>query len=344
MKTNRTLALVVVLLALVALVLYLRRGEGTLKEELSDFAVPDTGAITRVFIASKSGQEVTLEKQHPGRWIVNGTSRANNDMVNTLLETLHSMDVRSPVAKAAYNNVMKKMAATAVKVEIYRGEGDNKVFYVGHETQDQYGTFMYLEKSSVPFVVHIPGFDGYLTPRFSPVAGSWVPNVVFDHGTAEIARLHCDNRAEPASSFEIRAEGDGFVVAASPGGEPVEGVSQNKVNSYLEYFGKLYYEFTAKDLPDEKLDSIRATEPFLVMTLDSRDGGHRTARMFRMPRQKSDEELLEMGIVNNKPYDTDRFYVQIDDDARMHAAQYYVFGKLFIRPASLMDNGPAGGS
>jgi hypothetical protein len=238
---------------------------------------------------------------------------------------------------------MKKMAASAVKVEVYQGERPAKIFYVGHETQDQYGTFMYIEGSSVPFVVHIPGFDGYLTTRFSPAAADWIPHVVFAYDVNEIARIYSDNRAEPGSSFEIRRAGDRFVVSATPGGTPLEGISQNKVASYLGFFGKLYYEFTAKDLPDEKLDSIRRAGPFLVMTLETVAGEKRVARMYRMPLQKDPQDLLDMGIVNTKPYDTDRFYVRLDDEKRMHAAQYYVFGKLFIRPASLMETEPLQG-
>lgn len=342
MKTNKWLALLVVALAGVAAFFYLGNRNSTLRRELSDFAVQDTAAIDRIFLADKMGNHVTLEKERPGRWIVDGKARAKNDMVNTLLATITQIDVRSPVAKAAFNNVMKKMAATSVKTEIYAGGKKIKTYYVGHETQDQYGTFMYLEHSSVPFVMHIPGFDGYLTSRYDAVAQDWVPNVVFDYAPEEIEELTSDNREAPSMSFTLRRNGTGgYDLFAGTPQAPLDSVSDDKVQQYLGYFGFLNYEFTAKGLPDERLDSIRQSSPFLVLTVKGR-GTERRASLYRMPLRRSKEDLVDMGIMNDKPYDTDRLYVRLDDDTTMHAAQYYSFGKLFIRPEGLLRTPPAG--
>ena len=338
MKTNKMLVVIVVLLAVVAGVFYLRKDSGTIKQALSDFAVADTASIDKVFLADKSNNRVTLVKERPGRWIVNGESRAKNDMVNTLLETMKLMDVRSPVAKAAFNNVMKKMAATSVKVEIYVDGQPLKTFYVGHETQDQYGTFMYLENSSMPFVLHIPGFDGYLTTRFSAIVKDWVPNAVFNYDVEEITKLVSHNSEQPEHSFEISLKEAGvFALKPFSSDSAIENASQNKIISYLEYFDNLNYEFTAKNLPHKNLDSIRESTPFLVLHILLTSGKERVASMYRMPLRTPKEDLLDVGIVNTKSYDTDRLYVRIDDRLEMHAAQYYVFGKLFIKPVSLME-------
>jgi hypothetical protein len=45
---------------------------------------------------------------------------------------------------------MKAIAAKGIKVEIYTAEGLSKTIYVGGPTQDQLGTFMYLENSDSP--------------------------------------------------------------------------------------------------------------------------------------------------------------------------------------------------
>jgi hypothetical protein len=329
----------VAILAVVAAFFYFGRKPGTLDRALSDFAVEDTAAVDRIFLADKMGHRVTLTKEKPGRWIVNGKARARNDMVNTLLETIRRVDVRSPVAKAAFNNVMKKMAATSVKVEIYAGGRPVKTYYVGHETQDQLGTFMYLEHSSVPFVMHIPGFEGYLTTRYAAAEEDWIPRTVFDFEMAEIEELVNEDYETPGASFAIRRDpAGGFALFAPPGGARVQGAVPDRILQYLEQFSALYYEFTAKNFPQESLDSIRAAGPFREIRVRGA-GRSRRATLYRMPQRRSLEELLDMGIVSDKPYDTDRFYVVLDGGEAMHAAQYYGFGKLFVGPRAFLPPG-----
>ena len=68
--------------------------------------------------------------------------------------------MRSPVPKAAFNNVIKQIATSGTKVEIYQGKDKpSKTYYIGGATLDHQGTYMILEtegvKSSVPFIMYI---------------------------------------------------------------------------------------------------------------------------------------------------------------------------------------------
>ncbi len=339
MKAIRVLILTVVLLLFIAGYFYFKNETGTLQKELSDFAVEDTASVTKIFLADKTGNSVTLEREKPGRWTANKNHRANQNMMGTLLQTLRSMEVRSPVAKAAFNNVLKQMAATAIKVEIYQNGNLSKTFYVGHQTQDHLGTYMYLQHSSVPFVMHIPGFDGFLTTRFIAKESEWILKTVFDYEVSEIAELNFDNKENPESSFAIQKVNENeFLLFSFPERKLIENASDEKIISYLTQYSNLNYEYVSANLPAEKIDSIKATSPFLVIAIKDQNQDFRSVKFFRKSRTRSAEELLDAGIFSSKPYDSDRFYIQINDGKNLYACQYYGFGKLFVKPESFLVN------
>src|SRR5687768_16551973 len=107
MKKNRLLFVVVLLLAGITLFLFFKNRQGTISEALRDFGVKDTGAVVKIFLANKSGQQTLLEKQKSGEWIMNGKAMARPDAVETLLATMHDIEVRSTVGKSAYTTVIK---------------------------------------------------------------------------------------------------------------------------------------------------------------------------------------------------------------------------------------------
>ena len=64
------------------------------------------------------------------------------------------------------------MTARALKVELYAGDELVKQYYVGYETEDSEGTYMLLtdlesgKNYDQPYACFIPGFKGFLNPRF----------------------------------------------------------------------------------------------------------------------------------------------------------------------------------
>jgi len=150
MKRNTILlTLVVIALGVLAVVLVSKNGSGTLKPELKDFAVQDTASIDKIFMVKKSNDQVMLTKED-GSWIVNDTYPVREEAISLLLKTIQRVRVKAPVSKSAQDYVLKMMATRNTKVEIYSKEKLIKTYYVGGPTQDQVGTFMMLEGSSVP--------------------------------------------------------------------------------------------------------------------------------------------------------------------------------------------------
>ena len=181
MKKNRVTLIIALILLIAAGALFVTNSYTTLRKGSSDFAIEDTASVTKIFIADKNNNEVTLNRLTQGSWLVDGKYTAQQAKISSFLKTLMDLEVRSPVPMVARNNVITRMAVIAKKIEIYQvtprinifnrirlfpREKLTKVYYVGDVTQDNQGTFMLMEGAEEPYIVHIPGFRGFVSTRY----------------------------------------------------------------------------------------------------------------------------------------------------------------------------------
>lgn len=339
MKRNLWLLILVLCMAALAAWFLMNRGSGTIRGELRDFAVKDTGSVVKIFIADKKGNQVLLERQQGAGWLLNGKQTARPDGVRLLLATLHDIEVRSPVARAAYNNVIRTIAGHGIKVELYNSNGLLKTIYVGGPTQDQYGTFMYLENSSAPFIVHIPGFEGYLTPRFIVNADDWMIRKVIHLTQKQLRRLHVTDRSRPGYTFTIaRTDEDEFSLL-DENNQPVSGVSRDKIISYLQFYEFLNYEFTEKTLTAAQADSLRQTTPFRTIVVEETGGQSTRVDLWRRPQTSSTVHKSDPAGVPFS-YDIDRMNATLNGDTTLLVVQYFSFEKLFRSPGNFISGQP----
>ena len=64
---------------------------------------------------------------------------------------------------------------------------------------------MILENSSEPYVVSIPGFNGYLSSRFSCEENDWKDKIIFNYDKNEIESVHLNYR-DTIHSFKIYSD------------------------------------------------------------------------------------------------------------------------------------------
>jgi len=336
MKKNSIFLLLFLILAAAAAWLIYSRTSGTISKELRDFAVKDTASVVKIFMADKTGQQVTLEKVDATDWTLNGEFPARPDAIKTLLQTMHDIEVRSPVGKSGYNNVIKNIAAKGIKVEVYTPEGLLKTYYVGGASQDQTGTFMYLENSTVPFVLHIPGFDGYLTPRYIVKAEDWKIKNVFRLKQGQLKSLKVVDRERQGYEFTILNDGAGAFTILDDQNNLVPEVSQDKVISYLQFYGMVNYEMTEKALNTFQRDSLTATEPFRTIELTDVAGKTSFINLWRRPQLSTTTNRANSEGIPYA-YDIDRMTARIGNDTTLLVVQYYSFEKLFRSPSDFLN-------
>ncbi len=343
-KKIRIAALSVLLLSGIAFWVMTRDQSGTIRKELFDFAVSDTGSITKIYMVNTGGNQLTLEKNDAGVWMVNNKFKARGDAMKNLLECMKDMQVRAPVAKSAVENVSKQLATSSTKVEIYQNDKLAKMYYVGSDTQDGLGTFMLLtdpetgENSTLPFIMFIPGFNGFLSIRYFMDEDLWRDRTVFAFYPDQIESVKVDYTNLPDSSFTISLTNSNSISLANSKGDPISNFDTAKVKQYLNYYANIQYESLKNDLRQSFKDSVLANGAVHVITLKDRSGKAHVVKTFSKPADPG-----KLDPVTGKPLteDMERMFALFNEDKDLALIQYYVFGKLFPSPAYFKKIGPA---
>jgi hypothetical protein len=334
--------IIVTLVVLVGLSIYIYRSKskpGTTDTDSRNFGYKDTAAITRIFIADKEGNTSDLERTIKG-WIVNKKYSCRSEAVLNLLEVIKLAEVKMPVQKTLRETVIKYMATQAIKVEIYSGSELVKQYYVGHETADSEGSYMLLtdpengKNYDDPFVCFIPGFKGFLLPRFIVNENEWRDRIVMNYIPPQLKQVSVQNVEFPAdSSFSIDLAGNN--VFKLKNGKGVEiALDDSKVKQYLVYLQNISYEVLLTGKNKKLQDSLLKVKPYSTITITTTDSKVEKYNFYR--KQFLGDINPEHGV--SYDYDPDRLYMSFDNDQEWALGQYFVFGKLLVTSNYFVPN------
>lgn len=312
---NRRLLLALfLLLAGVAFWLYRTNTGSTISGPLTDFAVADTSSVDRIFIAEMNGHTADLKRTGPGTWTVNGMP-ANPKNVQLLLKTFLRVEVRTPVPKASEANVLKVMSSGAKKVEIYMGDDvPAKIWYVGHATQDHYGTYMLLEipgkgKSSVPFVMAMSGFSGFLTTRFHTGIDDWRSTEVLDYpDLTAIRRVTVSNNTRPTDGWTVTYDG-GNALGLLTNDKVAVAMDSSAVKDLMLTLRDQHFEYFERKISKAERDSVMASTPSHVLEIAKADGAVQRIPFWKKKPYKEERNMDGQLLVE----DTDRQWALLDD-------------------------------
>ncbi|MFM8431193.1 MAG: DUF4340 domain-containing protein, partial [Bacteroidota bacterium] len=279
-----------------------------------------------------------IKRVDQGEWVVNDSLPANRETLKRLLQVIHSVEVKSRVAKTAYNNVVGDLAATAIKVEIYTDGNDEpeKTYYVGGHTQDALGTFMILEDSKMPFVTEIPGFNGYLTPWYPTRLEDWMRNMVFDIGTEDFRSISIEYPAFADRSFSLSKKDTLFTLNRLSSEANTEArIPKTMAMNYLVHLKGLPYLQEARMLGAQERDSVSKTIPLAIVTVTSTSGASTSVSLHPMP--VSDRSLVKEDD-SGKPleFDLDHMYCRIPRQPYWVIVQHYTFDPVLQRYDELL--------
>ncbi len=305
--------------------LVIRKPLRTYSGDGTDFAIEDTGSITKVFIADARKATVLLTKQANGNWMVDNKIFADLTKVNLLLQTMHDVKMRNPLGENQYNTVIKDLTAAGIKVEFYKGNDLIKTIYVGQATLDQSGTFMMIDGAKTPFVAHIPGFVGYLTPRFPTNPVKWKTKLIFDADANDIANVSVSYPITPQQSFTIDnttaapvlKDGSGNIIQADV----------NFIKYYLGSFKQLYAEAYDDNFTAAQHDSIANGDAYCIIKLTDKAGVDQSLKLHikgvdLKTKSRYDDNGVEL------TFDTDKYFGFVNNDNNMMYIQNYNFGRV----------------
>lgn len=305
------------------------RKDSPFPQEEAGFRIKDTGRIGKIYLVRTDGESLLLERTAEG-WLLNNRYKALNSPVSHLLGTIAKQDARAPVPEASHNSIIKTMAGSSIKVELYDRKGTKmKIFYVGSDAYNYAGTYMLIEGASKPYLVGIPGFEGSISATYNTDFDNWRDRTVFDIRPEDIQSIAVEYPEYPLNSFTIRQQGDQVAVEADPGASGTLPLNTERVRSYLTFFTNLNCEGYLNG--KMSIDSILSVVPkHSTVTVTGKKGPQRLD-VYWMPINKRSKNVKGSNRYVKVGYDADRYYGVMNGGADTVIIQQYNFGKVFRR-------------
>lgn len=331
MKNRSSLIVITLLTILCAVSYYLyknKTGGSTIDKEARAFKIEDTASVTKIFMADKNGRSITLERTKNG-WRTPNGYLCRADAINLLLYTMKRMEVKSPVSKNAKPGVIKIMVGRSIKVQAYHNDELIKQYYVGHENMENDATYMILtnldngENYEEPFLMCIPGFNGYLSSRYILSEDEWRDRMVLNYIPPQIKSIKLYHENNKDSSFVINLKSTTNFELQKLNGTPIP-YDEAKMKQYLAYFQNISYEKLMNNVNKRLVDSVQNAIPFLKMTITDNNN---KVREFSFVNKFSTAELNKKYGIEYK-YDPDRLFLLEEGTKEVSVIQYYVFGKI----------------
>jgi hypothetical protein len=343
-KKRNNLILIIISLSIltIALILLISRKSGTLGASEKNFAIKDTSAITKIFLANSYEEQTLLERKN-GLWTVNEKYDIVQDNIEDLLNCVHNIAVKDIVSKSSRNTINKRMASGSTKVEIYYEDyrirlgklklfkyTRKKTYYIGQATMDNLGNYAIMEGSSIPCVVYLPGFRGFISPKYNPSMDAWKSHHIVRLKMSKIKEINSADFINPANSFRIIRSGNRhFDIIHTSSNQHLVQYDTLRLLDFLSDFRDLNYESMATDLSTGKKDSI-FTRKFKEVRIEDTDGNITTITMFYLEDEyASEDDEYSHDIDFMETYNRDRFYAIINGNKNeIVRCQYFVFDRI----------------
>lgn len=285
---------------------FINKEETKERPDRQDFTIKDTAAVDRIFLADRMGNRITLTRQPDNRWMMNDQFLANQSYIDILLTTIRKMEVKNPVPLSYREVAIKELATTGTKVEIYKDDELFKTFYVGGNTQDELGTYMQIGGAKDPYVVHIPGFNGYLNTRFDANLRDWKTKEIVPLSPGNIASVSIEYPQQPEFSFILHAtkEGEYHLANPSAGTEMSQTLPPPVARTYLGGLKNLQFEGYVPGVRNERADSLWNSVPIARIAVTSHNNQTRRMRVF------------PSATARDNPIYQDRMYLMFEESPR----------------------------
>ena len=321
MNRNLLLPLLLIILLGGTAFLYLSDKESKKTEE-GDWVmhIEDTETIHKIFIADRKGGKATLTRGDK-YWQYNNKFNANPNVMANVLNTLQKIRLKNRPAAAAIPNMVKTLSTQSIKVVAYdKNDKILKSFYVGGVTPDERGTFMIMEGSDNPYVMHIPLTEVSLKQRFFTEEIKWRDKTIFEYNPKDILSVSIEYPRRKNKSFTLeRHKGSWKIDPFYPTTRRIEKeINQDLIESYLKGFRKVGAE-TFEDRPKFIKNESNQKE-FCIIRLVLKDASQEEVHFYPIQRYEDEE--------NTKPFPVSR-YLTINSKKDTYLTQHLVFKEIF---------------
>ena len=256
----------------------------------SDFAVKDTASIVKFRISDTQNNSITITRDNNDKkWMVEGTEYgAQPNNVKLIMETFYRIRVKQDIPEKGIESQLTMMSVQHKKVEIFTkgSKSPIKTWYIGGATQDHMGTYMLLQngkkKSSVPFIMYKPGFNGTLDVRFFTGLTLWRASDVYQYSNPmSIQSINVTFNHEPEQSYSVIRNNNQSVSLLNSNDQKVASFDSIQVKHYFSHFNKVYFNKVVQESSDY-VDSVFSKKPTYSIKLSDVDGNTTVSEIWKI--------------------------------------------------------------
>jgi hypothetical protein len=316
MKAKKLYLPFIILIVLVMYVVYLMQSGGGNNQPFSDFEVADTAAVSKITISRTTGETVTLNRNNTNKvWMVEGTeNEANTASINLLMKTFAQWKVLQDIEESKHDFTIRLLSTKHSKIQLYEGNDSKpfKTIYLGDHNPSMTGNFALLQKgdkkSSVPYLINLPGFYGTLETRFFADPLLWRSTRVMELEARDIAKIELKSYESPSESYTINIANDIFDLRDA-NNNPIKQFDTLSVRRHLVSFKQLYFENYVSSLKPMQRDSIISSTPMFELSVTTTNNNTKHLKIY------CKKPITELFDSNNQPLtcDPERMYALIDN-------------------------------
>jgi hypothetical protein len=314
--------LVIILLGvaiMLALILVTGKKKSPFGKSNSSISVPADVQIDLITM-ERDGSLLSLSRENDRKWIINGKTEARSSAVSFILQTLHTIEIKSPVTDQYFRENIEEPGISPVKVEAFSSGRRVSSFMVYRYSDSPLGNIVRRKAGSKPFIAHIPGYDLNPGSHFITDARFWIPYNIFSLDPADIDTVRFTSGGREIPDLLIASGQRGYDLFI--GGERPERADTTAIRRYLAYFTFVPFENWAYELNDEQKLEIIANEPAYVIGVTGKDGLRQKLVLWK---RYIDEN-------NGRDEDTDRLWGSLNGGADIFIARYFDIDPLLKSP------------
>ena len=280
------------------------------------FSVTDTLSIDKIIISDRYNNEIELRRNN-NQWIVNDSYSVRNDAIKTLLSTLKNIRIKNLLSNEIEKNIEKQISTLGVGVIIYNNKKKINSFIVGPSTRDHLGTYIYHLKTKKTYSTHIPGFNGFLSPRFGIQANrieinNWRNPTLINYQPNLIDSIFSYNFSNSAKSFKLICGKENNIKNYQ--NEIIKDVNFGTLNLFLNSFTNLNVEKYLNDTLKNNLNN--PSKKLIIYSKNNID-----SLVFYTINSEQDDDTNDYNIKRK---------IAIKNNEDICLVQDYVFNKVLI--------------
>ncbi len=260
-QKTKNIALIIAILVLTgtAALLYFSGGPSRKVDfDETKFTIADTSRIHKIVIKGNSFTNTLQDSA--GTWMVNHKYPLDPSMKKVLMAVLNRVRIHRKAPKNLKDSIARHLEKNGYRVSIYDANDLMQSYLAGG---NDISVSYFMGDDGEPYVVHLPGYNSYVSGIFEVSENDWRDRFVFSTSWMGIKKLALDYTDDKDKSFIIRS-GAGF--------PNVEGINKPDTSRLMQYIN-LFHTFAVDQYLDSgrvaRYDSLSLTKPWAILTVDA---------------------------------------------------------------------------